>query len=333
MNHDTQAAPAQLGTDTAEAAMQRLRLLKRLSSIVIGLSLVTMFLGPLVRAESAGLACPDWPLCHGLVVPWGHGYQVFLEWIHRVAGGITALALAACVFVALRDAQLRAAFAVPALLALGLMITQILLGMLTITKQLDAYVVKSHLLNAILFLSAVVYMRQKARRAIDAGAAEPPVRTLSVIASGVFLALIFIQLFLGGRVSTNYAGLVCPAFPACYVAETTGADGVTKRDPVYLPPLIGATEMHMTHRFMAYLLFALSVGLVVLAELTRWPATRAKLAWLLLTLILLQIFIGVVNVLNYVPVTITVLHSFVAYLIFLAAWILWLELRFDRASG
>jgi heme a synthase len=326
-----------LGIDTADAAMQRLRLLKRLSSIVIGLSLVTMFLGPLVRAESAGLACPDWPLCHGLVVPWGHGYQVFLEWIHRVAGGITALALGACVFAALRDASLRAAFGVPALLALGLMITQILLGMLTITKQLDAYVVKSHLLNAILFLSAVVYMRQTARRAIDAsaieaGAAEAPTNRLSVAASGVFLALIFIQLFLGGRVSTNYAGLVCPAFPACYVAETTGADGVTKRDPVYLPPLIGATEMHMTHRFMAYFLFALAVALVALAEITRWPAARAKLAWLLLTLILLQIFIGVVNVLNYVPVTITVLHSFVAYLIFLAAWILWLELRFDRAA-
>ncbi len=302
-----------------------------ISNLVIVFALVTMFLGPLVRAESAGLACPDWPLCHGKIVPWGHGYQVMLEFIHRVAGGLTVFAVGAWLWFALAPSALRRVLLWPAIIAAGLITLQVLLGLWTITEQLDAYVVKSHLLNAILFLATIVYGRHRAKLSLRTGAPATPQRDrLSGMVVGLFVIVIFAQLFLGGRVSANQAGLVCPAFPACYYEEVARADGGVLRQPVYLPPYIGATEKHLTHRFMGYALFLISIGIVVLAEWRRWPHSWARSAWFLLCAILLQIFIGALNVLHHVPVTITVIHSFVAYVIFLAAWMLWLEMRLER---
>ncbi|MBD5656989.1 MAG: COX15/CtaA family protein, partial [Candidatus Eremiobacteraeota bacterium] len=40
-------------------------------------------LGSWVRINNAGLTCPDWPLCHGQLVPALNG-GVVLEWSHRL---------------------------------------------------------------------------------------------------------------------------------------------------------------------------------------------------------------------------------------------------------
>ena len=49
--------------------------------------LAVIALGVLTRAMDAGLACPDWPLCFGDVIPDYHP-QVYLEFIHRNLGRI-----------------------------------------------------------------------------------------------------------------------------------------------------------------------------------------------------------------------------------------------------
>ena len=51
-------------------------------------------LGALVRAHGAGLACPDWPLCFGRLVP-RFDLRVAFEWTHRlVAGSVSILFVA-----------------------------------------------------------------------------------------------------------------------------------------------------------------------------------------------------------------------------------------------
>ena len=51
--------------------------------MVAGLTFCLIVVGALVRANDAGLACPDWPLCYGEFVPT-FDLKVAFEWGHRV---------------------------------------------------------------------------------------------------------------------------------------------------------------------------------------------------------------------------------------------------------
>ena len=60
-------------------------------------TLLLMAVGSATRVMNAGLACPDWPLCYGKLVPMAQmNLQVFLEWFHRLDAsliGFGAIAL------------------------------------------------------------------------------------------------------------------------------------------------------------------------------------------------------------------------------------------------
>src|SRR4051812_42521860 len=51
------------------------------ATVVTAILLVTI--GVIVRATGSGLGCPDWPLCHGQLIPAIDDYKAWLEWIHR----------------------------------------------------------------------------------------------------------------------------------------------------------------------------------------------------------------------------------------------------------
>lgn len=276
----------------------------RTTVFLAALSVLTMVLGPLVRAEDAGLACPDWPLCFGKVVP-PYEYRVYLEFIHRVVAGLLGIGLLTwLIFFALKP-EIRARYGKVAALSVFLLITQILLGGATITERLNAYVVKSHLLNAVLFLTSLLWT---AWRSGDELAGRGEKRPFSKAAIGwIFAAAVFLQFFLGGRVSANEAGMACPMFPACYAQAVTDADG-TRTERVYFPPMQGLVEMHMTHRFMAYAIFAAALFLAFYSE-RRWSVEVRKLLWIVFAFVVGQVTLGILNVLYNIPVPVTVLHS------------------------
>ena len=55
-----------------------------------GVTYVLIVFGALVRANGAGLACPDWPLCFGEVIP-AFDVGVAFEWGHRALAGSVGL--------------------------------------------------------------------------------------------------------------------------------------------------------------------------------------------------------------------------------------------------
>ena len=73
------------------ALRHRLSLLT--SHLVVAL-VALVGIGGATRVMEAGLACPDWPLCYGALLPGRQmNLQVFLEWFHRLDAFVVGVAL------------------------------------------------------------------------------------------------------------------------------------------------------------------------------------------------------------------------------------------------
>ncbi|GIX41760.1 MAG: hypothetical protein KatS3mg129_1493 [Leptospiraceae bacterium] len=182
-----------------------------LTIIILSLTFLTILLGPYVRAEDAGLACPDWPLCHGYVIP-PLDYQIYLEFIHRVVAGTLGIFFTIWFFWGILKQPIRNRFLPYIILAAFVLTMQIYLGRETITRQLNAYIVKFHLLNAIFFISIIYYIfYQLFRLKFPLKKDNPYISNENVkslkINLFILLLLLYLQSFLGGRVSANYVGL------------------------------------------------------------------------------------------------------------------------------
>jgi heme a synthase len=123
-------------------------------------TLLLMAVGSATRVMNAGLACPDWPLCYGELVPVAQmNLQVFLEWFHRLMAslmGSSVIALAGISFWQRR--HLPAWLPQASLFALGLIVFQGVLGGLTVTQLLRFDIVTAHLGTALLFFLTLVAM-------------------------------------------------------------------------------------------------------------------------------------------------------------------------------
>ncbi len=122
------------------------------------LTLMLMALGSATRVMNAGLACPDWPLCFGSILPRQQmNLQVFLEWFHRLlassVGG--ALVLLTCATFGFRQ-QLPRWLPWVSLGSLSLVVFQGVLGGLTVTELLRFDIVTAHLATGLLFFSSLV---------------------------------------------------------------------------------------------------------------------------------------------------------------------------------
>ena len=259
-----------------------------------------IILGALVRAHEAGLACPDWPLCFGEFVP-RFDLQVAFEWGHRVLAGAIALGFAALASLAFRahSGPFRARPWI--LLAAVLLITQILLGALTVWQLLASWTVTSHLVTGNTFNLVLLCIGLTLRE--DGTGRRIATRTTRALRVGVcaLAALLFVQIVLGGLVSSQFAGMACPEWPRC----NGGA---------WWPSSKGSVGLHLFHRWNAALLLLAMVGVAFAAR--REPRLRA-LAWGVAALGIVQMTVGIANVLLAIPVEVTGLHSALAALLIL----------------
>jgi cytochrome c oxidase assembly protein subunit 15 len=118
-------------------------------------TLALMAVGSATRVMNAGLACPDWPLCYGQLVPQQQmNLQVFLEWFHRLDAaliGVSTLWLVGlCLWYRRQVPGWLPWAAVGALVLIGV---QGALGGLTVTQLLRFDIVTAHLGTALLFFS------------------------------------------------------------------------------------------------------------------------------------------------------------------------------------
>lgn len=284
--------------EAGRASGEDARAARRLAAGFLALLALTwalIVLGALVRAHGAGLACPDWPLCFGELVP-RFDLKVAFEWGHRVTAGGVALAFAALAAVALQRSATRRATAGLLALAAALLAAQVLLGALTVWHLLATWSVTAHLLTGTSFALALLLIACALR---DLGApAREPVRGSPASAGTLGLAalLLALQIALGGLVSSNYAGLACPEWPTC-------------NGGVWFPAWSGSVGLHLLHRYNGYLLLA---ALAVAAVASRRDARLRTPAFAALAIGILQVGVGIANVSFGLPVEVTGLHSALA---------------------
>ena len=255
-------------------ARQRLVWFRRLALAGALLAALVVVLGAWVRLTQAGLGCPDWPACYGHVYPQAQpGFARALhEMVHRYFAGGLVLVIASLTVWALVNRRDRGQPLIPVIALFAIVCLQASLGALTVTLLLKPLIVTLHLLGGLTTLGLLWWIsREPERRDLSEGEIG-----LRLFALGG-LAVLALQIALGGWTSTNYAAVACPDFPTCQGSWWPQTD---YRDAFVLwrgldvnyegGVLAGTTRIaiHWTHRVGAVV-----VGSLLIALSVSWPET------------------------------------------------------------
>jgi cytochrome c oxidase assembly protein subunit 15 len=274
------------------------RFLKVLAVLIFFLIVV----GGMVRNLGAGLACPDWPLCQGRIIPQ-FDLRVFAEYFHRLFAALvslTTLGLSAFIFY---KPELRKKLGKPAALALILLLSQVVLGGLTVLKLLQSEIVALHLGTGTLFFATVIFMAKKSAtpKAPNEGQNKNTEITKSLAFwASLALGLVYLQIILGGLVSSHYAGLACPDFPTCLGKWWPTLADINVH--IQIAHRVGATLV-----FLSVLYFAIK-----LLKSGAFYKRAYVISPLIFLLLLVQIALGIGNVLLRLPIAMSVTHLAVA---------------------
>jgi cytochrome c oxidase assembly protein subunit 15 len=165
-------------------------------------TLLLMAVGSATRVMNAGLACPDWPLCYGQLVPSQQmNLQVFLEWFHRLDAALIGLsAIALTVLSWWHRQSLPRWLPWASTFALGLIVFQGVLGGLTVTELLRFDIVTAHLGTALLFFCTLLAIGF-ALLPYQGTRAAGKLTWVSLSAA----ILVYLQSLLGGLVASSWA--------------------------------------------------------------------------------------------------------------------------------
>lgn len=259
-------------------------------AVLTGMTYALVVFGAVVRAQGAGLACPDWPLCFGQLVP-RLDFGVVFEWGHRALAGTVSLGLLGLIIATWFIQPARKLIGRYLIAAVVVLVIQIILGGLTVLQLLASWTVTSHLLVGNAFaLSLGLISATLFRASRGPSQAAPQPANAGPAWLGV-AALLLAQMTLGGLVASSFAGLACVTWPAC-VGDS------------WFPSFTGPVGLHVVHRLTAY-------ALVIAVGVATWMSSGGlrKLGILACVVVLAQVALGVANVLMFLPVEVTAGHS------------------------
>ena len=272
-----------------------------IAAAIVGFGAV--LLGSWTRINGAGMTCPDWPLCHGKLIPSMADGTIW-EWTHRLFAFSTAPLVAIVAYLAFRLRR-RAPMLDPLVLAVAfLFLVQVLLGAATVKLGNSPISVVLHWGTAMAFIASLVAIA--VITTIPEHADEPPATPAVTAVPALLLATTiaaFLTMCVGAYVSSSGAGLACLTLPEC-------AGHVLVTQP--------AQQVQMLHRTFAAMTLLLSVITTIVVFL-REPSARIRGAAALgFALLCMQVLLGLMNVALRLPTDLREAHAANAALLFIA---------------
>jgi heme A synthase len=206
------------------------------TTVVLTLTLIAV--GAIVRTTGSGLGCPDWPLCHGRLVPPLERTAI-IEYSHRTLAAVVGLLIVATSAVTLRTRTRDRAARTLAVIVLPLLALQAYLGKVTVERELPPEVVAIHLGTALVLVSllgviAAFAILGEGRRRVQSAERDAFLRRVLIALATVAGVLLIGAYVVGAGATTG-----CTTWPACAQAP--------------IPFLNGGFEQHVhwLHRLTA----------------------------------------------------------------------------------
>ncbi|MGF1754567.1 COX15/CtaA family protein [Vibrio makurazakiensis] len=301
-----------------------------LVKVTIIFTLIVIVLGAYTRLSDAGLGCPDWPGCYGqLSVPNEvdeihqanaafperavEPQKAWLEMIHRYFAGSLGVLVFICSVWCIRIKGL------PNVLAFSItivVVVQAALGMWTVTLKLMPVIVMAHLIGGFTLLSllSLLYCQlRQVQQHIDHLAVDPTVKHWALVGVLVVIA----QIFLGGWTSSNYAALMCTSLPICegnWISYLDFKNAFNLLQPGHENYEFGVLEyparmtIHVSHRFGAIVTSIIMMTLVFKLQRQSGEVLN-RIGHVLGLILILQIGLGISNVVFQLPLLVAVAHN------------------------
>jgi len=304
--------------------------ISKLSFVGALFTLIVISLGAWVRLTDAGLGCPDWPGCYGLLttpdtvdeLAKAREYypnadidvgKAWREMLHRYMAGLLGLYVFFITYISIKYSK--RSYTLPVLISI-LIIIQAIMGMLTVTMLVKPTIVTTHLFFGMLTATLLFINSLKYSNISISSEKIPAIALIIITITWVFL---IIQILLGGWTSTNYASLACTDFPKCldqwYPKEMIFNEAFNVID---LPDVnyeggilaYGAkVAIHYSHRITALILtFVFISALYVVFKLNKHSLLK-KLMSISIIFFTLQVILGISNVVYSLPLNIAVWHT------------------------
>ncbi|MFT5813698.1 MAG: cytochrome c oxidase assembly protein subunit 15 [Psychroserpens sp.] len=315
--------------------------IRKLVFVSILLAIVVVSLGAFARLTHAGLGCPDWPGCYGLIDVPQTSEQIIAaerafperpvepqkawnEMIHRYFAGSLGVLILIIALMSLKRRSQGGPVGLP-LFILLVVTFQAALGMWTVTMKLMPVVVMGHLLGGFttLCLLLLLYLRLSDFRVPDGDFALKKYAKFAVIG----IVILTGQIALGGWTSSNYAALTCTELPICQAgwAEQMNFEHAfdlipPEKDSYEFGHLDHASRVtiHVMHRIGAIVTTLYLFWLVISIYRKAQSPFFKNLALSLGFILSVQVGLGISNIWFSLPLSVAVGHNVVAAILMMS---------------
>ncbi|NNJ09856.1 heme A synthase [Chloroflexales bacterium ZM16-3] len=278
---------------------------------VLAYNILVILWGAYVRASGSGAGCGQhWPLCNGQVIPRAEQVQTLVEFTHRITSGLSAILVVVMLVWSLRSfpkghlARLGATLTmifivIESLLGAGLVLFQLVAGNTSVARAVAGGI---HLVNTLLLVGAITLT------AWWAGGGRA-IRLRGQGAVGWMLGVGVVAVLALGA-----TGAITALGDTLFPSDSLSAGIAQDFDP---------TQHFLIRLRFWHPLLAVVTGvyLLVISQIINRmrPSEGTRLgATLLLLLFLAQLGVGAVNLALLAPISLQIVHLFLADLVWVA---------------